>query len=426
MTDIPFRFGDDWWQRGVVYQIYPRSYADSDGDGTGDLPGIIKRLAHLGPDGLGVDAIWLSPIYPSPGIDVGYDVSDHSSIDPRFGSDEDFDNLVAEAHRLGIRIVLDLVMNHTSDEHPWFVASRQRIEPYTDWYLWRDPGGVGPNGRPLPPNNWVSWFGGRAWTFDPVRGQSYHHTFLAEQPELDWRIPAVEAAQWAMVRGWLERGVDGFRLDTFNVFLKHPALPSNPIVEGSSDWTRQEHRFDIDQPDLPELLARFRSLVDGYPARMSVGELFAGSTEDAAALTAERHLVFDWELLTRPWLRLGDDVRDRNVQAQSRDPHSVLSCYRRVLAARRQLPTLQDGVLRLLASGDPDVLAYRRVGSGPDVLVAVAFREDGGSLTLPVLPTGVSWRPVVGTHAVLPTAADGAAPLALRGYEGIILVASGA
>jgi alpha-glucosidase len=297
----PFRLGDDWWRRGVVYQIYPRSFADSDGDGTGDLPGIIDHLDHLGPDGLDVDALWLSPIYPSPGRDIGYDVSDHSAIDPRFGTEADFDRLVAEAHRRGLRLVLDLVMNHTSDEHPWFQASRRREAPYTDWYLWRDPRGTDRRGRPLPPNDWVSWFGGPAWTYDPVRGQFYHHTFLAEQPEPDWRVPAVEAAQLAMVRGWLERGVDGFRLDTFNVFLKHPDMLPNPRRRGRSAWTRQEHRYDIDQPDLPDLLARFRAVVDEHPGTMTVGELFVGTTEGAAALTTDRHLVFDWELLGQPW-----------------------------------------------------------------------------------------------------------------------------
>jgi alpha-glucosidase len=298
----PFRYGHDWWRRGVVYQVYPRSFADGDGDGTGDLIGLIERLPYLGPDGLGVDAIWLSPIYPSPGIDIGYDVSDHGAVDPRFGSEADFDHLVAEAHRLGIRVILDLVMNHTSDRHPWFVASRaSRHGPHGDWYIWRDPAGVDRDGLPLPPNNWVSWFGGPAWTYDPGRGQFYHHTFLPEQPELDWRIADVERAQFDMVRRWTERGVDGYRLDTFNVFLKHPAMPSNPRRRGSSAWTRQDHRFDFDQPDLPALIGRFRAMVDEAPDRMSVGELFVGTTEGAAALTTDRHLVFDWELLTRPW-----------------------------------------------------------------------------------------------------------------------------
>jgi alpha-glucosidase len=298
----PFRYGRDWWRRGVVYQIYPRSFADGDGDGTGDLPGLIEHLAYLGPDGLAVDAIWLSPIYPSPGRDIGYDVSDHGTVDPRFGTEADFDRLVAEAHRLGIRVILDLVMNHTSDEHPWFAASRaSRHGRYADWYIWRDPSGFDRRGRPLPPNNWVSWFGGPAWTYDPGRGQFYHHTFLPEQPELDWRIPDVERAQFDMVRGWTARGVDGYRLDTFNVFLKDPATRSNPRRRGDSAWARQEHRFDIDRPDLPSLIGRFRAVVDSTPDHMSVGELFVGTTEEAAALTTDRHLVFDWELLTRPW-----------------------------------------------------------------------------------------------------------------------------
>ncbi len=295
------QFGADWWRRGVIYQVYPRSFADSDGDGTGDLRGIIDHLDHLGSDGLGVDAIWLSPIYPSPGRDIGYDVSDHTAVDPLFGTERDFDELVAAAHARGIRVVLDLVMNHTSDEHPWFIASRRRQAPYEDWYIWRDPAGWDRRGRPQPPNDWVSWFGGPAWTFDPVRGQFFHHTFLPEQPELDWRVPAVEAAQWSMVRGWLDRGVDGFRLDTFNVFLKHPEMLANPRRRGTSAWTRQVHVHDFDQPELPEILGRFRALVDAYAGRMSVGELFVGTTEGAAALTTDRHLVFDWELLTRPW-----------------------------------------------------------------------------------------------------------------------------
>ena len=256
----PFRYGDDWWRRSVVYQIYPRSFADSDGDGMGDLPGIIDHLDHLGPGGLDVDAIWLSPIYPSGGLDGGYDVTDHSAVDPRFGTEAEFDRLVAECHRRGIRVILDLVMNHTSDEHRWFTASRAaRDDPKSAWYLWRDAAGFDADGRALPPNDWVSWFGGPAWTWEPRRSQFYHHTFLREQPELDWRLPSVEAAQFDMVRGWLARGADGFRLDTFNVFLKHPDAPNNPVRRGGSAWARQTHRYDIDQPDLPDLIARFRA-----------------------------------------------------------------------------------------------------------------------------------------------------------------------
>jgi alpha-glucosidase len=296
------RFGDDWWQRGVVYQIYPRSFADRDGNGIGDLRGIIEHLDHLGPDGLGIDAIWLSPIYPSPGLDLGYDVSDHERVDPLFGSEADFDQLVDEAHRRGIRVVLDLVMNHTSDQHPWFGASRLAREgPFADRYLWRDPAGIDADGERLPPNNWVSYFGGPGWEWEPRRDQFYYHTFLVEQPELNWRAPGVEEDHFRMVRGWLDRGVDGFRLDVFNIFLKHSDPLSNPTQPGTTAWERQIHLYDRNQPDLPDLIERFRAILDETPGRMSVGELFDGTVETAAGLTSDRHLVFDWELVGAAW-----------------------------------------------------------------------------------------------------------------------------
>jgi alpha-glucosidase len=293
-------FGHDWWQNGIVYQIYPRSFADSDGDGIGDLPGITSKLDYL--RDLGVDALWLSPIYPSPGLDVGYDVADHTTVDPVFGGDAAFDTFVAEAHRRGLRVILDLVMNHTSDQHEWFQASRaSRDNPFSDWYLWKDPLGFEDDGTPIPPNNWLSWFGGSAWQWDEPRRQFYMHTFLVQQPELNWRNPAVEEAQFKMVRGWLDRGVDGFRLDVFNAFLKHPELLANPEIEGATLWARQQHLYDRDQPDFPDLIGRFRSIVDETPGRMSVGELFASEAERAVALTTERHMVFDWALLQAPW-----------------------------------------------------------------------------------------------------------------------------
>jgi alpha-glucosidase len=291
------------WRDGVVYQIYPRSFADHDGDGVGDLPGIIDHLDHFDPDCLPIDAIWLSPIYPSPGRDLGYDVTDHTRVDPLLGTEEDFDRLVAECHRRGIKVILDLVMNHTSDESAWFLASKASREgPYADFYLWRDPSGWDADGNPLPPNNWVSFFGGPGWEWVPERGQFYYHTFLAGQPELNWRNPAVEAAQWDMVRGWLRRGVDGFRLDVFNAFLKDPELRSNPTVEGgNSPWNRLEHRYDIDQVDFVDLIGRFRAILDEAPGRMSVGELFTGGTRRAAEYTHDRHIVFDWSLMESPW-----------------------------------------------------------------------------------------------------------------------------
>ncbi len=343
-----------WWRTGVVYQVYPRSFADSDGDGIGDIPGLIAHLDHLGPDGLGIDAIWLSPIYPSPGLDLGYDVADHAAIDPIMGSDGDFDRLVREAHDRGIRVILDLVMNHTSDQHPWFAASRaSRDGARADWYLWRDPASRDPGGRPRPPNNWLSFFGGSAWTWEPTRGQFYLHTFLPGQPDLNWRQPAVRAALYSIVRGWLARGVDGFRLDVFNAFLKDPDLASNPVVGAAArPWDRQIHVNDKDQPDLAYLLDQFRAIVDERKGRMSVGELFEGGPETAARYTSERHLVFDFSLIEQDW---SAEAFGRAIDAREaafgpdRWPTVVLSNHDRSRQATRL------GTVRMRA--DPDAIA---------------------------------------------------------------------
>jgi alpha-glucosidase len=337
-TSISPAGGSDW-RDGVVYQIYPRSFADSDGDGTGDLRGILDHLDHFGPDALRVDAIWLSPIYPSPGRDLGYDVTDHTAVDPLLGTEEDFDRLVAACHQRGLKVILDLVMNHTSDEHAWFVASKASREgPYADFYLWRDPSGRDAAGKPLPPNNWVSFFGGPGWEWVPERQQFYYHTFLVGQPELNWRNSAVEAAQWDMVRGWLARGVDGFRLDVFNAFLKDPELRDNPVIEGTSPWRRLEHRHDIDHEDFAELIERFRAILDEGEGRMSVGELFSGGTETAAKYTRGRHIVFDWSLMESPWTAAafgaGIDLREL-AYGPDRWPTVALSNHDRERQATR-------------------------------------------------------------------------------------------
>jgi len=335
-------FGDDWWRRGVVYQVYPRSFADSNDDGIGDLPGLIAKLDYLN-DGtersLGVDAIWLSPIHPSPGFDVGYDVADYDAIDPIFGTLDDFDRLIAEAHRRGIRVILDLVMNHTSSAHRWFEASRRDASgPYGDWYLWRD--GVPDRfGRLRNPNNWTSFFGGSAWTWDEIRGQFYMHTFLPEQPDVNWRNPQVRAEMLAMVRRWLERGVDGFRLDVFNAFFKDAELLSNPRrFLGRRPYDRQVHRYDKDRPELVEFLAEFRALVDSFPDRMTVGELFSADPGLAPKLTAPRHLVFDFELLRQPWSASAfADASEKHEQRFDDDrwPTIVLSNHDRSRQASR-------------------------------------------------------------------------------------------
>ena len=294
----------DWWRSGVVYQVYPRSFADANGDGIGDLAGIEAHLDHLAgaPESLGIDAIWLSPFYPSPDFDFGYDVSDYVGVDPRYGTLADFDRLVEACHRRGVKVVLDLVLNHSSHLHPWFQASRERRDgPYADWYIWADSPGRTRAGRRRPPNNWRSWFGGSAWTWDEGRGQFYMHTFLPEQPDLNWRHPPARAALLDVVRTWLDRGVDGFRLDVFNVFLKDAAMRSNPRREGRTAWERQVHAYDRDQPELADLLAEIRTIVDGRPGRMTVGELFDGTLDAAVRLTGAGHLAFDFSLVLLPW-----------------------------------------------------------------------------------------------------------------------------
>ena len=296
---------DDWWQEGSVYQIYPRSFADSNGDGIGDLNGIAQHLDSLrGTDeALGIDAIWLSPIYPSPDFDFGYDVADYVGVDPRYGTLEDVERLTAACHERGIKVILDLVLNHSSHEHAWFKASRaSRTGEFADWYIWRDSPGRSITGGRRPPNNWRSFFGGSAWTWDDTRGQFYLHTFLPEQPDLNWRNPATRAALLGVVQTWLDRGVDGFRLDVFNTFFKDRDLRSNPFRVGRKGrWSWQRHLYDRDQPELAAAIGELRALVDAKPGRMTVGELFDNGMDAAAAYVSPRHLIFDWTLISVPW-----------------------------------------------------------------------------------------------------------------------------
>lgn len=292
-----------WWQDGVIYQIYPRSFADGSGDGVGDLEGILEHLDYLKgrPDSLGVDALWLSPFYPSPGYDFGYDISDYEDVDPLFGNLSLLERLIEEAHRRDIRVILDLVMNHTSHLHPWFVESRSsRSNPKRDWYLWQDPG---PFGR--PPNNWQAVFGGPAWEWDASTGQFYYHMFLKEQPDLNWRNPEVQDAMLGMVERWLQRGVDGFRLDVVNAYIKDERLRSNPFTWGLRPYDQQKHLYDKDRPELKAILQRFRSLLDRYPERYSVGEVMGHDAALAASYVGDgRHLLhqaFNFTFLKLPW-----------------------------------------------------------------------------------------------------------------------------
>src|ERR671934_1931161 len=261
-----------WWQKGLIYQIYPMSFADSNGDGIGDLQGIRSRLDYVA--SLGVDAIWLSPIYPSPMTDWGYDVANYTDVNPFFGTLADFDALLAETHRRGLKLILDLVPNHTSDQHPWFRASRSsRSDPKRDWYIWRDPASNGG-----PPNNWLSVFGGSAWEYDRASGQYYYHAFLAAQPDLNWRNPAMRAAIYEVMRFWLRRGVDGFRVDVLWHLIKDDAFRDNPPNADFRPTDPPHHRliplYTADRPEMHDVIAEMRRGADEFSDRVLIGEIY--------------------------------------------------------------------------------------------------------------------------------------------------------
>lgn len=262
----------DWWRHGISYQIYPRSFQDSDGDGVGDLKGLIARLPYL--TRLGVDTIWLSPIFPSPMVDFGYDISDYASIDPLFGTTDDFDELVAAAHDAGLKLVLDLVPNHTSDQHPWFIeAKSSRDNPKRNWYVWRDcapDGGV--------PNNWQSEFGGSAWAYDAASGQYYHHAFLAEQPDLNWRNREVREAVYDVMRFWLRKGVDGFRVDGIWHLIKDAEFRDNPpnphYLAGRPPHEQVLTQYSTDQPEVQAVIIEMQRVTEEFDNRVLVGEAY--------------------------------------------------------------------------------------------------------------------------------------------------------
>jgi Glycosidases len=315
-----------WWQKAVFYQIYPRSFADGNGDGIGDFPGIIERLDYLAD--LGIDALWLSPHFPSPQFDVGYDISDYEDVDPIYGTLDDFKRFLDGAHQRGIRVILDLVLNHTSHLHQWFIESRSsRDHPRRDWYIWRDGNAL----RGGPPNNWVSPFGGSAWEYDSITDQYYYHFFLREQPDLNWRNPEVKNAMWDAVRFWLELGVDGYRLDAIGTIFENPELPDQ-----RSNFTEGEMRqlFKRGFPDRPdkklielwesiykeqverdgvhELMQELRRVVDEYPDRVLVGENH--DIKYYGDGTNELHLAFNFPLmrtdrLTPDWIRANQTER---------------------------------------------------------------------------------------------------------------------
>ncbi|MGK6307082.1 alpha-amylase family glycosyl hydrolase [Variovorax sp. DT-64] len=367
---------DDWWRHGIFYQIYPRSFQDSNGDGIGDLDGIRSRLDHL--VALGIDAIWISPIFPSPMADFGYDISDYCDIDPRFGTLAGFDALVGEVHARGLKLILDFVPNHTSDRHPWFMQSRSaRSNPQRDWYLWRDPA---PDGG--PPNNWLSNFGGPAWTLDPATGQYYCHSFLKEQPDLNWRNPEVRAAMYEVLRFWLRRGVDGFRVDVLSDLIKDAQFRDNPpnpdFVAGQFPSLRWIPLYSTDQPEMQQVVAEMRRVVDAFSdaasSRVLVGELYLPLSRLVAfyGLNADGvlegvQLPFNFQLIGAQWQARHIDrlVRDYEAALPSgAAPNWVLGNHDKPRIASRVGPQMARlaAMLLLTLRGTPTLYYGDEIG----------------------------------------------------------------
>ena len=336
--------GDPWWKHAVIYEIYPRSFQDSDGDGIGDINGIISRLDYL--QELHIGAIWLTPMYPSPQVDFGYDVSDYTAIDPIYGTMADFDRLVREAKKRDIRILMDLVINHTSDQHPWFQASRSsRTDPKRDWYIWRD--GKSPG---QPPNNWLSWFGHSAWQLDPQTGQYYYHYFYVQQPDLNWRNPEVRKAMYDVVRFWLDRGVAGFRIDAVSRLFEDPNLHDEPILPGKNAYgdPNIQHKYTDNLPEVHDVLRELRKLVDAYqgdPVLVSeadepnITELakMYGAHNDEVQLPMDFQLADVNKLSAPAFRKLLDQIENNPAAGQ---PHYFFSNHDQ----RRQWDRYGDGV----------------------------------------------------------------------------------
>ena len=524
-----------WWKHGVMYEVYPRSYYDTNGDGSGDLQGITAKLDYLAE--LGIDGIWLGPVNVSPMVDTGYDVADYRAINPLFGSMADFEELLQKVHGHGMHLIMDLVVNHTSDQHAWFKESRSsRDNPKRDWYIWHD----GKNGR--APSNWKAAVGGGVWQWDKATKQYYMHSFFKEQPDLNWRNPAVRQEIYDTMRFWLDKGVDGFRCDVLNYFLKDDQLRDNPTSLAAGIFNGfQKHLYSRSQPGMEEILRQMRAVLDGYKDRMMVGEVFVA--QDGPAMAAAYmgdgglcHLSFEFSLLftrwdaarfkemiqgwyavlnakdwpcnvlsnhdqpravtryaagadtpqrakvmaallltlrgtpflyygeeigmpdspikrsdimdtvgkmywpivkgrdaerspmqwdggnfagfstVKPWLPLNKDYSMVNVEAQDKDPLSVLNFYRNLIKLRRGQAALQKGDFAMLQS-DKDVIAYRRTCQGVEIIVVLNF---AGSVRQHRIGDASPYKVLMGTHRESGSPVD-KGPLAVYPYEVLVL-----
>jgi len=529
-----------WWKGAVIYQIYPRSFKDANQDGIGDLKGITEELDYI--QELGVDAIWLSPIFKSPMKDFGYDISDYREIDPIFGTMADFDRLLDAAHERGIKVILDQVYNHTSDRHPWFVESRaSRDNPKADWYIWVD----GEKGQ--APNNWLSYFGGGAWEWEEARQQYYLHLFVKEQPDLNWRHPDVRKQVMDSIRFWLDKGVDGFRFDVVNLYYKDERLRDNPTKYPDEPiaFNRHHHLYTRDRPETEGAIEEIRELMDRYKDRVSIGEVatelgqaqyfaytrpnrlnlafnfdfkelrpFAAKTyvehiklneavfrdfawpsyvlgnhdskrflsklgegEDAvrkakvlAALLLTlrgtpfvyygeeigmREAVIPYEKIvdpqgknlwpnnvgrdgcrtpmpwnasphagfsqTEPWLPIGEDAREVNVERQKAEPGSMFHYYKQLIRIRKESEALRFGRLELLDTKDPALMGFFRIGESERVLVLLNFEDR--KVVLNLKGFGVEVRRYIGGTTSRPERFN-AASTSLEPYEAAILEVS--
>ncbi len=380
-----------WWQRGVIYQVYPRSFKDNNGDGIGDLKGVIAKLDYFS-EVLGIDAVWLSPIYPSPMADFGYDISDMVDIHPMFGTLADFDTLITEAHRRDIRIILDFVPNHTSDQHPWFIESRSsRDNPKRDWYFWRD---ARPDGS--LPNNWLSVFGGPGWEWDAATGQYYFHNFLVEQPDLNWRNPQVRTAMIDVLRFWLDRGVDGFRLDATHCMMKDANLTDNPPnpdmgigFKSLGPYDSQLHIYDQAHPDIHDIFREIRSLLNAYgerdgKARFSVGEIHMTDWQRWASFYGEKldelHMPFNFHFLFARWdartLQAVIDTGEKHIPPGAW-PNFVLGNHdEHRVASRIGLEAAPSAMMLLLTlRGTPTIYYGDEIGMH-DVVIPPELEQD--------------------------------------------------
>lgn len=389
----------DWWQKEIIYQIYPRSFQDSNGDGIGDLPGILRRIDYV--KSLNVNTVWLSPIFPSPMYDFGYDVADYCGIHPIFGTMDDFDRLLAEVHDRGMHLILDLVPNHTSHEHPWFQESRRsRDNPKRDWYIWADPAPGSTAEMPIPPNNWLSFFGGPAWTFDAATGQFYLHQFESHQPELNYRNPAVLEAMLDNMRFWLDKGVDGFRVDVIWLLLKDELLrdePPDPDWDGVVPHNSLMHIHTQNLPGTHDIIKEMRAVTDEYArnagrSRLLIGEIYLplGKLVEYYGPDADEcHLPYNFQLILLPWeaqvIRRNVDLYERLVPEWGW-PNWVLGNHdqHRVATRLGQAQSRVAHMLMLALRGTPTLYYGDEIGM-ENVEIPPQFVQDPQALNQPEL-----------------------------------------